>query len=144
MADDTILDSQITASNFLSSYPNWAPHDGRLNHATAWSNHVLDLNQWIQVVFNADHFLYGVQTQGYHDSWIKSFKVDYSTDGGTTWMSINGADGQPEVKYLLKCLAIRGSLPRNMGFYGQVILTFRCENVSKTILVILFTGNSFL
>ena len=102
MEDETILDSQITASDFVAvlfagSLP---PHDGRLNHATTWANDVFDLNQWIQVVFNADHFLYGVQTQGYGDAWIKSFQVVYSTDGGT-WMYINGADGQPEVKYLL-------------------------------------------
>ena len=127
MEDDTILDSQITASNFLDAFigGHWPPHNGRLNHGTAWSNHVLDLNQWIQVVFNADHFLYGIQTQGYGDAWITSFKVVYSTDGGTTWMSISGADGQPEVKYLLECLAISGSLPRNMGIYDHVALTFR-------------------
>ena len=116
MQDDTIMDSQITASNFVSDFFNHLPpHDGRLNHNSAWSNQVLDLTQWIQVVFNADHFLYGIQTQGYGDAWIKSFKVVYSRDGGT-WMCIDGADGQAEVKYLLKCLAISVSLSGNMFF----------------------------
>ena len=95
MADDTILDSQITASP-LSVY---APHNGRLNQNSAWSTHEQSQNQWIQVNLTTDHFVYGVQTQGYSDAWTKSFKVDYSPDGGTTWQYIIGADGQPKVKY---------------------------------------------
>ena len=98
MADDTIiLDSQITASSSWP-YPTWAPHDARLNQNTAWSTHTRDQNQWLQVVLNTDYLLLGVQTQGRLDTWTKSFKVDYSTDDGATWQSVNGMDGQPEVK----------------------------------------------
>ena len=104
MTDDTtILDSQITASSLYNS--NWAPHLARLNQNTAWGTHDLNLNQWLQVVLNADHLLLGVQTQGKDDSWVKSFKVDYSTDDGATWQSVNGADGQPEVKCLMQYIA---------------------------------------
>ena len=101
MADDTIQDSQITASSSISPMwvPNWAPHDGRLNQNTAWSTHASNYEQWIQVALNTDHFVYGVQTQGHVDAWTKSFKVGYSQDGGTTWQYINGENGQPKVRY---------------------------------------------
>ena len=100
MEDDTILDSQITASSSVG-VANWYPEHGRLNQGTAWSTHTLDLNQWLQVVFNADQFLYGLQTTGRANEWTKKYKVDYSTDGGTTWMPINGADGNPEVRHFI-------------------------------------------
>ena len=67
---------------------------------------MLDLNQWLQVDLNANHIVYGVQTQGGFIFWTVSFKVDYSTDGGTTWLPINGAGGMPEVRPISVRMAI--------------------------------------
>ena len=98
MEDDSIGNAQITASNHAGTAGGYA-YSGRLNKEdAAWYTGMLDLNQWLQVDLEDDHIVYGVQTQGGCIFWTKKFKVDISTDGGTTWVSIDDADGDPEVR----------------------------------------------
>ncbi|XP_072046674.1 lactadherin-like [Amphiura filiformis] len=66
MEDESISDSQITASDYLQFNPNWAPRFGRLNNPNGylWLTNVDDPNPWIQVDFLSSVNVTGIITQG--------------------------------------------------------------------------------
>jgi len=90
-----IPDAAMTASSQYSS--QHAPLGGRLNFQTqissqgvttqigGWSALTNDQNQYIQITFGQIFQITGVATQGKADDtqWVKSYKLEYSTDGST-------------------------------------------------------------
>ncbi|XP_072040611.1 lactadherin-like [Amphiura filiformis] len=94
MEDNSIPDSHITAtSSYLSA--SWGPHLARLNHPTAWSDHTLNQNQYIQVVLNQQQYVTGVITQGKNDAWVKKYKVEFTSDD-VNWQFVSD-DGTPKI-----------------------------------------------
>ena len=78
-----IPDSQITASDEYAPNLSWRATGARLNQNTAWSTHVLDGNQWIQIELNQQQYVTGVMTQGKNREHVKNYKVLYTEDGNT-------------------------------------------------------------
>ena len=97
MADDSILDSQITASSTWNG--DLLPENGRLdfesagNMQGAWVAGMganQDINQWIQVDFDGTlTTITGVIIQGRENAnqWVTKYKVQYSNDG-TNWQYV--------------------------------------------------------
>ncbi|XP_020628101.1 contactin-associated protein-like 5 [Orbicella faveolata] len=85
----------MTASSQYSS--QHAPLGGRLNFQAqitsqgvttqigGWSALTNDQNQYLQIKFNQIFQITGAATQGRGDDaqWVKSYKLEYSTDGST-------------------------------------------------------------
>ena len=100
MANDQILDSQITASSVFQRRSGWEQWSARLGHSSAWTpDRPYSQAQWIQVALNMLHKVVGVITQGYIDAWTTDFKVSFSEDD--TLRYINETDGQPKVINIL-------------------------------------------
>ena len=105
MANNQILDSQITASSVFSGFSGWEQWSARLGHNSAWTpargiaSDPYSQVQWIQVALNMLHKVVGVITQGYIDAWTTDFKVSFSEDD--TLRYINETDGQPKVINIL-------------------------------------------
>ena len=92
-----IPDADITASSQYNS--QHAPLGGRLNFQAqitsqgvttqigGWSALTNDQNQYISITFGQIFQITGVATQGRQDAaqWVKSYKLEYSTDG-STWI----------------------------------------------------------
>ena len=93
MENSEIADSQITASDQWNSL-SWAAQRARLNHDTAWSTHILDGNQWIQITFNQQQYVTGLITQGKNHAWVKTYKVEFTEDG-STWEFASDSVGGP-------------------------------------------------
>ena len=91
-----IPDADMSASTSYNS--KHLPLGGRLNFQLqvnsagettqigAWAAKNIDQNQYLQIKFGQIFQISGVATQGRADSaqWVKSYKLEYSTDG-TTW-----------------------------------------------------------
>jgi len=90
-----IPDADMTASSQYSS--QHAPLGGRLNFQAqitsqgvttqigGWSALSNDQNQYLQIKFGQIFQIAGTATQGRADDaqWVKSYKLEYSTDGST-------------------------------------------------------------
>ena len=110
MEDRRIADNQITATdyyvwtNFFGPDSVYSPEWARLNEDWAWSTHMLDTNQYIQVAFEQTQYIVGVITQGYSDAWVETYKVEYTEDG-TNYQYITEPNGQEKV-----CLVLWGQI----------------------------------
>ncbi|XP_033100929.1 lactadherin-like, partial [Anneissia japonica] len=98
----TIHSNQLTASSeYLNSL---GAHRGRLNTVSdaggfgAWAAANNDLDQWIQADLGSVKRVVGVITQGRsdEDQWVKTYKVNYSTNGGI-FAPVLGSNGQVEI-----------------------------------------------
>ena len=97
MEDDSILDSQLTASSEYN--PNHGPHLARLDAVAGagiggWAALTLDSNQWIQVDFDGTlKTVSGIITQGRQDyaQWVTEYRVQYSNDG-VNWKYVKDED----------------------------------------------------
>ena len=90
-----VPDADITASSQYNS--KHAPLGGRLNYQAqfnsqgditqigGWAALTADQDQWLQIKFSQIFQISGVATQGRADEaqWVKSYKLEYSTDGST-------------------------------------------------------------
>ena len=90
-----IPDSDITASSQFNS--QHAALGGRLNYQAqinsvgaitqigGWAALTNDVNQYLQIKFSKITQISGVATQGRSDAdqWVKSYKLQYSTDGSS-------------------------------------------------------------
>ena len=102
MADNEILDSQITASSVFSSVVK--PSFGRLNltknknRKGGWSAGQHDTNPWLQVDFLVLTTVTKISTQGRQDLrwWTKTYKISYSFDGAS--FEFYKKDGQIKVR----------------------------------------------
>lgn len=92
-ASSRIPDSDMTASSQRDAAH--APKGGRLNAQVqqnaqgqttqigGWAAKTNDKNQWLQIKFGQIFQITGVTTQGRSDAaqWVKTYKLQYSTDG---------------------------------------------------------------
>ena len=92
-----IPDADMSASTSVNS--QYAPLGGRLNFQDqvnsagqttqigGWAALHNDQNQYLQIKFDQIFQITGVATQGRQDAaqWVKSYKLEYSTDG-STWI----------------------------------------------------------
>ena len=102
MEDGRIADNQITASDHYTYTvnENFVPAKARLHVGyLCWATHIRDTNQWIQITFSRAQFIYGVVTQGYRNTWVTSYNVEYSEDG-EFWQYIMTAVEQEKVLYI--------------------------------------------
>jgi len=90
-----VPDADMTASSQYNS--QHAPLGGRLNYQArfnsqgtvtqigGWAALNNDVNQWLQIKFSQIFQISGVATQGRADAaqWVKSYKIEYSTDGSS-------------------------------------------------------------
>ena len=76
MEDESIENSQITAS---STYSSFVPGNGRLNGNSHWEAYSNSEPYWIQIDFQVSVEISGLQVQGSSDSeeWTKTMKVEY-------------------------------------------------------------------
>ena len=96
LSDDRIPDSYVTASTELNE--DYSASKARLDQGQAWATHVLDPEQWIQVIFYELQRVIGVITQGFVNAWITDFKVEFTNDDDGVWNFIlTASDGQPQV-----------------------------------------------
>ena len=108
MEDGRITDNQITASNYFiwdDPFGNrtrvYSPEKGRLNGYLAWSPRTQDTNQWIEITLHQARYstpVSGIVAQGDYkaNSWVKTYKVEYTTDG-QLWHYIMDADRRHKV-----------------------------------------------
>ena len=86
MADGQITDSKITASSVQSA--GKPAKNGRLNYTSgpSWCAGTSDTNPYLQIDLQTLHIICAVSTQGNSqaDQWVKTYKLQLSTDG-TTW-----------------------------------------------------------
>ena len=86
MADGQITDSKITASSVQSG--GKPAKNGRLNYTSgsSWCAGTSDTNPYLQIDLQTLHIICAVSTQGNSqaDQWVKTYKLQLSTDG-TTW-----------------------------------------------------------
>ena len=56
---------------------------GAITHIGGWAVLINDVNQWLQIKLSQIFQVTGVATQGRADyaQWVKSYKLQYSTDG---------------------------------------------------------------
>ena len=85
----------MTASSQYGA--EYAPSGGRLNYQAqidsqgdttqigGWGALTADVNQWLQIKFSQIFQISGVATQGRADAaqWVKTYKLEYSTEGST-------------------------------------------------------------
>ncbi|XP_040516089.1 coagulation factor V isoform X2 [Gallus gallus] len=100
MASGVILDSQINASHHIDY---WEPKLARLNNSgtyNAWSTTMTEDLPWIQVDFQRQVLLTGIQTQGakhfLKSFYVQKFFIVYSTDK-RKWNTFRG-DSSPAEK----------------------------------------------
>ncbi|POI25393.1 hypothetical protein CIB84_010857, partial [Bambusicola thoracicus] len=100
MASGVILDSQINASHHIDY---WEPKLARLNNSgtyNAWSTTMTDDLPWIQVDFQRQVLLTGIQTQGARhflkSFYVQKFFIVYSKDK-RKWNTFRG-DSSPAEK----------------------------------------------
>merc|ERR1739838_1041223 len=81
--DYRVKDSQITAS---SKHPN---------PDSAWTAHLTDLNQWLQVDYEDEKTFYGVVLQGRpkHNQWTNSYQVQYKLVEADDFKFVSDASG---------------------------------------------------
>ena len=99
MENRAITDAKISASSQWDA--NHAAIQGRLNFKAGggkqggWSAKTNDQNQWLQADLGSNKKVTHLATQGRNanNQWVKSYKVEYSTDG-SSFMSYQekGAD----------------------------------------------------
>ena len=82
MEDNTILDSQLSASYWFGSGSE--AHNARLNHNWGWGTTGAN-DTWIQVDLNTPMRVSGVVIQGMatQSYWLTEFKVQYGTVAGS-------------------------------------------------------------
>ena len=98
MENGTILDSKITASSVKSA--STPAGNGRLNYTlgSSWCAATSDSNPYLQIDLQTLHIICAVSTQGNSqaDQWVKTYKLNFSTDG-STWTNYKEG-GQVKVK----------------------------------------------
>ena len=79
----SIADNDITASSEQNA--NTAAKNGRLNSASSWCAETSDSNPYLQIDLQTLHIICAVSTQGNSqvDQWVKTYKLQLSTDGST-------------------------------------------------------------
>ena len=95
MEDGAIEDRYIYAS---SSLDDSLPECARLNHNCSWIPTDFAQNIWVKVYFPYQVPITGVIIQGDErsDSWVKSFRVEWSLDH-VTWTHVVDESGEWEV-----------------------------------------------
>ena len=82
MEDGRILDTGINASSSSTIAKN-----GRLNYTSgsSWCAGTSDTNPYLQIDLQTLHIICAVSTQGNSqaDQWVKTYKLQLSTDGKT-------------------------------------------------------------
>ena len=94
---NTLLNPPESSRSYSSVYNNDAIGTGHarsmLDSLQAWSpsNTVNIGNDWMQIDLGVNKTISGVTTQGRYNAgqWVKSYKVEYSTDG-TNWFWVDG------------------------------------------------------
>ncbi|ESO99798.1 hypothetical protein LOTGIDRAFT_141492 [Lottia gigantea] len=82
-----VTESQLTASSNKNIYylPSSALNNPGIvgDYTGVWIAKKNDVGQWIEVKFDVPHVITDIRTAGRHgfDQWVKSYKVQYSTDG---------------------------------------------------------------
>ena len=109
MEDRSIEDTQITASSYFSDWQNdYKPHLARLNNkgqnfwAPIPSNY--PLSSWIQVDFLINVELYGIERQGFRDSFQNQYISVLEVQTGDSEESlkfIKDERGDPKVTVLI-------------------------------------------
>ena len=87
MGGGTVPDNKLTAS---SDFDNTTPaRNGRLNYiaSSSWCASSGDPTLYFQVDLQSVHIICAVATQGNSraDQWVKTYEVQYSTDG-SNWL----------------------------------------------------------
>ncbi|XP_022806638.1 uncharacterized protein LOC111343721 [Stylophora pistillata] len=122
MESGKIPDSRISASS-----SNTPAKSGRLNYAlgASWCAETNDTNPYLQIDLQTLHIICAVSTQGNSraDQWVKTYKLQLSTDG-TAWTEyreggqvkvlVGNEDGNSTVKHVLY-----GTLTRYLRFLPQ-------------------------
>ena len=95
MADETILDSQITASSVWGIYQPW---HGRLQNTKCWAANTEDQNQWIEADFLKVVTVTGIETQGAGTSgeWVKKLNIAYKDADDADWSYIMKRPEDPD------------------------------------------------
>ena len=85
MESGSIPDSNITASSEKNA--NKTAQNGRLNYASgpSWCSATGDSKPYLQIDLQTLHIICAVSTQGNSqaDQWVKTYKLQLSTDGST-------------------------------------------------------------
>ncbi|XP_077979733.1 venom prothrombin activator pseutarin-C non-catalytic subunit-like [Glandiceps talaboti] len=83
MEDDSILDSQLSASSVKSDSASNAASQARLNGANLWIADANDANQWLQIDFEDFVTVSRVATQSSNGKAVTEYDLQYGFDGST-------------------------------------------------------------
>ena len=85
MTASSQYDSQHAPLGGRLNFPAEINSEGVTTQIGGWAALTNDQNQYLQIKFNQIFQITGVATQGRADAaeWVKSYKLEYSTDGST-------------------------------------------------------------
>ena len=96
MEDDSIQDSQITASSQLENhYATYARLNRLIGFSASWTAGASDPHQWIQVDLLVSMIVTGVMLQGRgntYEQWVIKYQVQHSRDSGTLYKYVQDAN----------------------------------------------------